>query len=99
MNRANIFYNLKSEKEDFCGEGPYVLVFNDEVIASHYCSSRNFANHDLTVWQLEALEKYNIDEVVSNGEVVWSNQKEQINEKTQREFNKANLEYEVKYCR
>ena len=76
-----------------------MLILNDEVIASHYCSNRNFANHDLTAWRLEELEKNNIDEVASNGEIVWTKQSQEINKKTQREFNKANLEYEAKYCR
>ena len=99
MNKAYIYYNSKSEGKDYCGEGMYVLIFNDEVIARHYCSNRNFANHDLTAWRLEELERNNIDEVTSNGEIVWAKQNQEINKKTQREFDKANLEYEAKYCR
>lgn len=74
MNKAYIYYNGKSEGKDYCGEGTYVLIFNDEVIAWHYCSNRSFANHDLTAWRLEELEKNNIDEVASNGEIVWVKQ-------------------------
>ena len=48
---------------------------------------------------IKNLEKNNIDEVASNGEIVWAKQSQEINKKTQREFNKANLEYEAKYCR
>lgn len=70
MNKAYIYFNNKDIKE-FSGEGTYVLMFNDEIIANHFCSNRNFANYDLTVWKLELLEKYKIDEVISNDVVVW----------------------------
>lgn len=98
MNKAYIYFNY-GNNNDFNGEGSYVLLFNDDVIASHYCSNRSFANHDLTVWKLEILEKYNIDEVISNGEVVWKKQDEEVNKKTQKQFINANNEYEAKYCR
>ena len=97
MNKAYIYFNEKNN-ESYCGEGSYVLVFEDEAIASHFCSNRSFANHDLTVWKLEALEKYNIDEVISNGVVVWKKDNKEVNEKTQVEFEVANDIYEAKYC-
>lgn len=98
MNKAYIYFNDKDIK-DFSGEGPYVLMFNDEVIANHFCSNRSFANHDLTVWKLEVLEKYKIDEVISNGVIVWKKENEKINNKTQAEFEVANDNYEAKYCK
>lgn len=97
MNKAYVYFDDKN-MNNFSGEGPYVLVFNDEVIASHFCSNRSFANHDLTVWKLEALEKYKIDEVISNSVVVWEKENEEINNKTQAEFEVANDIYEAKYC-
>lgn len=97
MNKAYIYFN-DTDIKNFSGEGPYVLVFKDEVIASHFCSNRSFANHDLTVWKLEALEKYNIDEVISNDVVVWKKENEEINNRTQAEFEVANDIYEAKYC-
>lgn len=97
MKKAYIFFN-ETNKKNFSGEGLYVLVFEDEVIASHFCSNRSFANHDLTVWKLEALQKYNIDEVISNDVVVWKKENEEINNKTQAEFELANDIYEAKYC-
>lgn len=97
MKKSYIYFN-ETNKKDFSGEGPYVLVFDDEVIASHFCSNRSFANHDLTVWELEALRKYNIDEVISNDVVVWKKESEEINNKTQAEFELANDIYEAKYC-
>ena len=78
MNIAYIQCRNEELGKDYCGEAPYVLVFNDEIIANHYCSNRNFANHDLTVWKLDALEKYNIDKVLSNEKEVWSKISEEI---------------------
>lgn len=97
MNTAYIYFNDKDNKE-YNGEGPYVLVYNDEVIASHFCSNRWFAHHDLTVWKLEQLDKYNIDQVISNGNVVWERDNKDVNDKTQAEFEVANDNYEAKYC-
>ena len=97
MKKAYIYFN-ETNKKNFSGEGLYVLVFEDEVIASHLCSNRSFANHDLTVWKLEALQKYNIDEVISNDVIVWKKESEEINNKTQAEFELANDIYEAKYC-
>lgn len=97
MNKAYIYFN-EEELTNYSGEGLYVLVFNDKVIASHYCSNRSFANHDLTVWKLEALEKYNIDEVISNGSVVWKKDDEEVNKETQNQFKLANDIYEAHNC-
>lgn len=49
--KAFIYFNSKTENKNYSGEGPYVLVTeNDEVIGNHWSSNRGFANHDLTVW-------------------------------------------------
>ena len=71
--KAYIYFNDKFNL-DYDGEGPYVLLTEDgKCIGDHYCSSRNFANHDLTVWRLEELKENNISEVYSNGKLVWKN--------------------------
>ena len=98
MNKAYIKYCDEVLGENYCGEGGYLLVFNDEVIGCHYCSNRDFANHDLTVWRLEELETHNIDEVISNDIVVWKKDNKEINNKTQEKFEVANDVYEAKYC-
>ena len=69
--KAYIYFNDKFNL-DYDGEGPYVLVTEDgKCIGDHYCSSRNFANLDLTEWRLEELKENNISEVYSNGKLVW----------------------------
>lgn len=98
MNKAYIYFD-EENNFNFDGEGEYVLVFNNKIIGNHYCSNRSFANHDLTIWRLEELKKYNIDQVISNDEVVWQKDNEEINDKTQNEFNIANANYEAKYCK
>src|SRR5574344_438597 len=98
MNIAYIQCRNEELGKDYCGEAPYALIFNDEIIGNHYCSNRNFANHDLTVWKLEALEKYNIDKVLSNEKEVWSKISEEINEDTNINFQSANYEYEKINC-
>lgn len=97
MNIAYIYFNDK-DHNSYSGEGPYVLVYNNEVIASHFCSSRSFANHDLTVWKQEQLDRYNIDQVISNGNVVWERDNKEVNDQTQYDFEVANDDYEAKYC-
>ena len=59
--------------KDYSGEGPYVLVFNGEVIANHFCSSRSWAEHDLVYRsdRQELLAELNINKVISNGRIVW----------------------------
>lgn len=95
--KAFIYFNLKNKNKNYSGEGPYVLVTeNDEVIGKHCCSSRGFANHDLTVWKLDALHKYNITEVYSNGELIWQN--DELSKEAEQGFISANAEYERKYC-
>ena len=94
--KAFIYFNSKS-KLDYNGEGGYVLVTEDgKCIGSHYCSSRGFANHDLTEWRLEELQENNISEVYSNGILVWKNQ--EMTEDAKSDFHKANADYESKYC-
>ena len=90
MNKAYIYFNDKNLGKDYSGEGPYVLVFEEQAIASHYCSNRSFANHDLTVWKLEKINEYNIDEIYSNENLVWKRESKEINDKTQTEFEVAN---------
>lgn len=100
MNKrvANIYYNNTKYGKDYDGDGPYVLVFGEKAIGSHYCSNRSFANHDLTEWQLESLKKNKIDEVYSNGVLVWSNKENEVNDKTSKGYKEATVEYERKYC-
>lgn len=82
--KAYIYFNIKGYL-DYDGEGLYVLVTEDgKCIGDHYCSSRNFANHDLTVWRLEELKENNISEVYSNGKLVW--QKPDIIEELSKEM-------------
>ena len=69
--KAYIYFNSKSNL-DYNGEGHYVLVTEDnKCIGDHYCSSRFYANHDLTTWRLKELKENNISEVYSNGKLVW----------------------------
>lgn len=70
--KAFIYFNSKSKGLDYSGEGCYVLVTEDDkCIGSHLCSSREFANHDLTECRSKELKENNISEVYSNGELVW----------------------------
>lgn len=95
--KAFIYFNSKSKGLDYNGEGLYVLVTEDDkCIGSHVCSSRSFANHDLTEWRLKELQENNISEVYSNGEIVWKNQ--EMTEYAKDGFYKANADYERKYC-
>lgn len=95
--KAYIYFNSKSKGLDYNGEGQYVLVTEDDkCIGCHYCSSRGFANHDLTEWRLKELQENNISEVYSNGELVWKNQ--EMTKDAKDGFYKANSDYEHKYC-
>lgn len=95
--KAYIYFNSKSKGLDYNGEGEYVLVTEDnKCIGNHLCSSRGFANHDLTEWRLEELQENNISEVYSNGKLVWKNQ--EMTKDAKEEFCKANADYEQKYC-
>lgn len=90
------FYG-ESKGLDYNGEGCYALVTEDNrCIGTHYCSSRWFANHDLTEWRLEELQENNISEVYSNGELVWKDN--EMTNDTKNGFYKANADYEDKYC-
>ena len=79
MNKAYIYFNgfiggfSEGYGKDYSGEGPYVLVFNDNVIANHFCSSRSWAEHDLVYRsdRQELLAELKINEVISNGRIVW----------------------------
>ena len=92
-----IAYILCNNSSLFSDAGNYNLVLEDRtVIASHGCSNRNFANHDLTEWKLKELEENEIDLVMSGDKVVWL--KDVDNSETMKEFYRANLDYESKHC-
>ena len=94
MKQAYIIYNQGKDITEN-GEGTYCLILP---LATHYCSSRGFANHDLTVWREEILKDYGIDEVVSNGEVVSSKKDNEIKEITNYNFETENKKYENENC-
>lgn len=95
--KAFIYFNSKSNGVDYSGEGSYVLVTEDDkCIGSHYCSSREFANHDLTEWRLKELKENNISEVYSNGKLVWKDN--EMTNDAKNAFYKANTDYVCKYC-
>lgn len=95
--KAFIYFNSKLKGLDYDGEGSYVLVTEDDkCIGSHLCSSRRFANHDLTEWRLKELRENNISEVYSNGELVWKDN--EMTNDAKNAFYKANSDYESKYC-
>lgn len=95
--KAYIYFDNESKGLDYDGDGPYILVTEDgKCISHHYCSSRSFANYDLTERKLKELQENNISEVYSNGEVVWKNQ--EMTKSAKDEFYKANADYERKYC-
>ena len=96
MKKAYIIFD--GGNKNYCGEGGYLLVCEDIIIGTHYCSNRNFANHDLTIWRLDELEKYKIDEVISNDVVVWKKDDKEINKITNDKFQMANVVYEAKNC-
>ena len=95
--KAYIYFNSKSKGLDYNGEGPYVLITEDnKCIGQHYSSSRAFANHDLTEWRMKELQENNISEVFSNGELVWKNNT--MTDNAKKEFHVNNADYESKYC-
>lgn len=58
----------------YWGEGMYSLVTEkEETIYKKWCSSRVFANHDLTVWMEKELKEKGVSEVYSSGEIIWQN--------------------------
>ena len=57
---------------DYWGEGMYALVTEkEEIIAKKWCSSRVFANYDLTAWQEDKLKEHGVTDVYSNDKLVW----------------------------
>lgn len=77
----------------YCGEGLYILITeNEKVIGEHWCSSRGFANHDLTEWRKKELQENGITKVISNNEIVWEN--DTMTELAKAGFRSANYEYE-----
>lgn len=110
MKKAFIIYcDTESKERTFSGEGRYMLVDEndnpyygvDGEVCDHYCSSRGFANYDLTRNHGSDLdiEKNGITEVYSNGELVWKKDNDLVNETTEKEFDVCNSRYEQKYCR
>ena len=75
--RADIIYHewLNSYPGNYDGEGTYLLVCeNSKVLNAKYCSSREFAEKDLTTNTKESeqvLYDYCITEVYSNGVLIW----------------------------
>lgn len=97
--KAYIYFYGEQEELNYDGEGIYILVTEEgRCIGEHYCSSRGFANHDLTGYEkrLKALQENNISEVYSNGELVWKDNEMTADAKNG--FYRANEEYESKYC-
>lgn len=61
---------------DYSGKGMYAIITEkEETIYKIGCSSRIFANHDLTVWIDKELQEKGVTEVYSNGVVVWKDGK------------------------
>lgn len=56
---------------DFSGEAKYIIATEDKTIFSRWCSSRAFANYDLTTGIATMLKDNGVTEVYSNGEIVW----------------------------
>lgn len=100
--KAFIYFNASlrgKQPKDYSGEGGYVLVTEDnKCIGRHYCSSRSFANSDLTVTEdrIKALQENSISEVYSNGNLVWKDDK--ITDAAEADFHQAKEDYEGKYC-
>lgn len=60
----------------YWGEGMYALITEKEdIIHKKWCSSRVFANHDLTVWNEDKLKEYGVTEVYSNDKLIWKDNK------------------------
>ena len=94
--RAYIVFKIDLSST-YCGKGPYILITEDEkVIGEHWCSSRGFANHDLTEWRQKELHENEVTEVYSNGVLVW--QDGDMTEDAKVKFAAANYEYEREYC-
>ena len=92
-----IAYIVCNNSSLFDREGRYDLILeNHTVIASHGCSNRSFANHDLTEWKLKELKENVIDIVMSGDRVVWT--KGGDNSETMKEFYRANSNYESAHC-
>lgn len=71
MNRAFIYYDGPFPK-DYCGDGPYILSINSKTEKKCKAATRNKANKDLVRLSKKSLDKFKIDEVLSNNKVVWS---------------------------
>lgn len=60
---------------DYSGEARYTIATEDKAIHSKWCSSRTFANYDLTAWIEDKLKENGVTEVYSNGVLVWQDGK------------------------
>ena len=57
---------------DYSGGGMYAIITEkEETIYKKWCSSRTFANYDLTAWIEDKLKENGVTEVYSNGVLVW----------------------------
>ena len=77
---------------DYSGEGEYHLATETAIYYKRYCSSRGFANSDLTRAVEDLLKGYGITEVYSNGMLVWVDGK--MTKDAEADFRSANYEYE-----
>ena len=87
------FIIFKGSDKCHCGSGLYALVAEDgRELATHWSSSRDFANHDLTQMRMTTLEENSVIEVYSNGVPVWTNKK--MTAETEAAFRAANCKSE-----
>lgn len=56
---------------DFSGAAEYIIATEDKTIFFRWCSSRAFANYDLTTGIAKMLKDNGVTEVSSNGKIVW----------------------------
>lgn len=94
MNMKAYVVHYSDLGTDSWGEGMYALVGgNDKVYYKRWCSSRAFANHDLTKGVEHILKDNGITEVWSNGVLVWS--EGALVKEARIAFLAANEEYEL----
>lgn len=89
--RTKIVYKQDGFSPEYSGGGHYYLVNESNIVVDRkYCSSRAFANYDFTMPMsaLDLLQKYNIDEVWSNGELVYKSDNPMVSKKVIEIFNK-----------
>lgn len=67
-----VAYIVCEKEENYCGAGYYLLTLDGNIIASHGCSNRDFANYDLTFGRIKELFNNKVDIVKSNDEIVYT---------------------------